>query len=49
MYQSPAEFIRTNWRTEVKKYLPYLIAGLVGVVFADKIRALPGLSKLPSF
>jgi len=30
-----------------KKYLPYVIAALVGVVFADKIRSLPLGDKLP--
>lgn len=33
----------------MKKYLPYVVAALVGVVFADKIRGLPGLNKLPTF
>lgn len=32
----------------MKKYLPYAIAVLVGVVFADKIRTLPLVSKLPT-
>lgn len=32
----------------MKKYLPYALAVLAGVVFADKIRGLPGLNKLPT-
>lgn len=32
----------------MKKYLPYVVAALAGVIFADKIRALPGLNKLPT-
>jgi hypothetical protein len=32
----------------VKKYLPYAIAFLAGVVLAGKVRSLPGGSKLPS-
>ena len=33
----------------MKKYLPYAIAFLAGVVLAGKVKTLPGLSKLPSF
>jgi hypothetical protein len=33
----------------VKKYLPYVVVALVAVMAADKIRALPGLNKLPTF
>lgn len=32
----------------MKKYLPYAIAVLVGVVLAPKLRTLPLLDKLPS-
>jgi hypothetical protein len=32
----------------VKKYLPYALVFLAGVVLADKVRGLPGLSKLPT-
>jgi hypothetical protein len=31
-----------------KKYLIYAAIFLAGVVLADKVRGLPGLSKLPS-
>ena len=33
----------------MKKYLPYGIAFLAGVVLAGRVRALPGFSKLPAF
>lgn len=33
----------------MKKYLPYAIAFLAGVVLAGKVRTLPGLNKLPTF
>jgi hypothetical protein len=33
----------------VKKYLPYLLAFGAGVVLANRVRQLPGLSKLPTF
>jgi len=32
----------------VKKYLPFAIAFLAGVVLADRVRRLPVLNKLPS-
>lgn len=32
----------------MKKYLPYAVALLVGVVVADRVRSLPVLDKLPS-
>ncbi len=32
----------------MKKYLPLMLAFLAGVVLADKVRSLPGLSKLPA-
>lgn len=31
----------------IKKYLPYALVFLAGVVLAPKVRTLPGLSKLP--
>lgn len=31
----------------MKKYLPYALVFLAGVVLADKVRGLPGLNKLP--
>lgn len=33
----------------MKKYLPYAIAFGLGVIFAGKVRTLPGLNKLPAF
>jgi hypothetical protein len=33
----------------VKKYLPYLLAFGAGVILANRVRALPGGSKIPSF
>jgi hypothetical protein len=32
----------------MKKYLPFAIAFLAGVVLADKVRSLPVLDKLPA-
>lgn len=32
----------------MKKYLPYALVFLAGVVLADKVRGLPGLNKLPT-
>ncbi len=32
----------------MKKYLPYAVAFLAGVVLAGKVRSLPGLNKLPA-
>jgi len=32
----------------MKKYLPYALVFLAGVVLADKVRGLPGLNKLPA-
>jgi hypothetical protein len=32
----------------MKKYLPYIIAGLVGYVFHDQIAKLPLVSKIPT-
>ena len=32
----------------MKKYVPYGVAFLLGVIFASKARQLPGLNKLPS-
>lgn len=31
----------------MKKYLPYIAVALGAVILADRIRALPGLNKLP--
>ncbi len=31
----------------MKKYLPYALVFLAGVVLAGRVRALPGLDKLP--
>lgn len=33
----------------MKKYLPYVLAFAAGVVLANRVRALPGGSKIPSF
>jgi hypothetical protein len=32
----------------VKKYLPYAVAFLAGVMLAGRVRQLPGLNKLPT-
>lgn len=32
----------------MKKYAPYAIAFLAGVVLAGRVRSLPGLNKLPA-
>ena len=32
----------------MKKYIPYAVAFLAGVVLAGKVRGLPGGSKLPA-
>jgi hypothetical protein len=49
MYQPLPEFIRDNWRTEVKKeWLIWAAIFAAGVILADRVRALPVVgSKIP--
>jgi hypothetical protein len=51
LYESPADFIRHNWRETLvdKKWLVYGGLILLGAMASGKILALPVLNKLPRF